>query len=371
MKVTFFINYLNHHQSPVADEMYKLLGGDFRYVATSSRRDEDLKGGNDCSARPYCLFAADDDKAAQEAHILNRESDVCVYGAGNLDWELERARTGKLSFEISERWFKRGFINILSPRLIKWWWLYQRKLRNKPFYTLCAGGYTASDRTRLLTFKNRCYKWGYFTTIPDLKQLHNENDVVQIMWCARLIPLKHPEMPLLLAKRLKSDGYNFHINIVGDGEMRPQLEKLISKYDVAEYVTLRGNLPNDEVLKAMRESDVFLFTSNRLEGWGAVVNEAMSSGCCVIANKAIGSTPYLIKEKITGLTFNGSINSMYSQAKFLLDNPENCRRIGENASRQMRQIWSPANAARSLLGLTNDLLAGKETSITEGPCSKA
>lgn len=371
MKVTFFINYLNHHQAPVADEMYRLLGNDFCYVATYSRQNEDLKGGSDCSERPYCLFAADNVKATEEAHRLNCESDVCVYGAGNLDWERERAKTGKLSFEISERWFKRGYLNILSPRLIKWWWLYQTKLRKKPFYTLCASGYTASDRARLFTFKNRCYKWAYFTALPTSEQSSGKNNVIQIMWCARLIPLKHPERPLQLAKKLKDDGYNFHINIVGDGEMRLQMEELISKYRIADYVTLHGNLSNEKVLKTMRENDIFLFTSNRLEGWGAVVNEAMSSGCCVVANRAIGSTPYLINERCTGLTYDGSIDSLYSQVKYLLNHPENCKRIGENSRRHIQQIWSPGNAARSLLTLISDISSGKDTTILEGPCSKA
>ena len=371
MKVTFFINYLNHHQAPVADEMYRLLGDNFRYVATYTRQNEDLKGGSDYSKRPYCLFAAEDVNAVAEAHRLNRESDVCVYGAGNLDWERERAKTGKLSFEISERWFKRGFINILSPRLIKWWWLYQTKLRKKPFYTLCASGYTALDRAKLFTFKNRCYKWGYFTALPVSELSVNKNNIIQIMWCARLILWKHPEQPLQLAEKLKNDGYNFHINIVGDGEMHLKLEKLISEYGIADCVSLQGNLPNVQVLKMMSESDVFLFTSDRMEGWGAVVNEAMSSGCCVVANEAIGSTPYLIKEQETGLTYNGSIDSLYSQVKYLLDHLENCKRIGENSRRYIQQIWSPENAAHSLLTLISDISSCKDTSIKEGPCSKA
>lgn len=371
MKVTFFINYLNHHQAPVADEMYKLLGDDFRYIATYSRQNEDLKGGADYSTRPYCLFAADDAEAAEEAHRLNRESDVCVYGAGNLEWERERAKTRELSFEISERWLKRGLLNVLSPRLIKWWWTYQTKLRKKPFYTLCASGYTASDRVRLLTFKNRCYKWGYFPALPELEQILKENSVIQIMWCGRMISVKHPELPLQLAKRLKIDGYKLHLNIVGDGEMRPQLEKLISKYDIADCVTLQGNLPNEQVLKMMSRSDIFLFTSDRMEGWGAVANEAMSVGCCVVANKAIGSVPYLIKEQETGLTYDGSISSLYTQVKYLLDNSEECKRMGENARRNVQQVWSPANAAKSLLTLIDDLQIGKDTSIAEGPCSKA
>jgi glycosyltransferase involved in cell wall biosynthesis len=45
---------------------------------------------------------------------------------------------------------------------------------------------------------------------------------------------------------------------------------------------------------------VFIFTSDRNEGWGAVLNEAMGSGCAVVAADLIGSVPYLIEHKKMG-----------------------------------------------------------------------
>ena len=45
----------------------------------------------------------------------------------------------------------------------------------------------------------------------------------------------------------------------------------------------------------MEKSHIHLFTSNHLEGWGAVVNEAMNSGCAVVANREAGAVPYLIE----------------------------------------------------------------------------
>lgn len=373
MKVTFFINYLNHHQAPVADEMYRLLGDDFRFVATMPRGNSHLKGGEDCSSRSYCIMASESDEAHREALELAENADVCVFGACSQEYAVQRAVCNPkgLAFEMGERWLKRGLLNILSPALRLWWLNYRRYYRNANFYKLCSGGFVAADDTRLGCYKGRHFKWGYFPALPKFEQTFKENSVIQIMWCARLIPLKHPELPLQLAKRLQDDGYNFHLNIVGDGEMRSQLEKLISEYGIADCVTLQGNVPNEQVLKVMCENDIFLFTSNRLEGWGAVANEAMSSGCCVVANKAIGSSPYLIKERETGLTYDGSISSLYTQVKYLMDNLEDCKRMGENARWQMQQIWSPANAACSLLTLIDDLQTGKDTSITEGPCSKA
>lgn len=373
MTIILFCNYLNHHQVYVADEMYRLLGDNFYFVATLPRDSRQLKGGEDYSSRFYCIMAAESDEAHSRALELAENANVCVFGACSQEYALRRAvrNPGGLAFEMGERWLKRGTLNILSPVLRSWWLNYRRYYRKANFYKLCSGAFVAADDMRLGCYKGRHFKWGYLPALPNLEQLPKEHKAIQILWCARLISWKHPKLPLQLAKRLKNEGYSFHINIVGDGEMRSQLDGLISKYGIADCVTMHGNISNEEVLKVMNESAIFLFTSDRMEGWGAVLNEAMSVGCCVVANKAIGSVPYLIKEQETGLTYDGSIGSLYSKVKYLLDYPEDCKRIGENAYHYIQQVWSPTNAARSLLTLVEDLSAGSDTSITEGPCSKA
>lgn len=374
MKVTFFINYLNHHQLPVADEMYKILGDDFHFVATYPRNPEELKGGIDYSDRPYCLLPAERKTDYPKAHQLNIESDVCVFGAGNLDWERERATTDKLSFEISERWFKRGLINILSPRLIKWWWLYQTKLRKKPFYKLCASAFTASDCNKLLTFRNRCFKWGYFTHLPEYSPRLNKtaDNIIRIMWCGRLIPLKHADHLIEASHKLINTGYRFAVDIYGDGPCKQALQHLIDSKDLSDIISLRGNISNKDVLDEMRKSEIFVFTSDRKEGWGAVVNEAMSSGCCIVGSDATGSVPFLIKDRYNGMIYrDGDVDSLYNKVKYLLDNPDICRSMGEKAASDLRNIWSPGRAANNLLKLISEIQSNVCSSILEGPCSVA
>jgi len=72
---------------------------------------------------------------------------------------------------------------------------------------------------------------------------------------------------------------------------------LIDKLEVGRYVSLLGNLPNEEVLQMMRESHIFIFTSDRGEGWGVVLSEAMANGCTVVASNKIGAAPFLVKHK--------------------------------------------------------------------------
>ncbi|QVJ80595.1 Glycosyl transferases group 1 [Prevotella sp. khp1] len=385
MTITFFFNYLNHHQVLVADAMYEMIGNDFHFVATCPRDPKELKGGLDYSNRPYCILSTESENGLCEAHRLNIESDVCVFGAGNLKWENERSKTNKLSFEVSERWLKKGWRNVFSPRLIKWWLLYQFKLRKKPFYRLCCSAFTAEDDVKLGCYKGCHYKWGYFTKVEEKFVEAFDADVstkwkVHILWCARFLLLKHPELVIELADRLKKDGYDVAIDMYGDEPSSPcrntyprkKLLALIDKLDVADIVTLKGNRPNSDILKAMQEGDIFLFTSDRLEGWGAVANESMANGCVLVASDAIGSTRYLVKHKETGMIYRScDLNSLYEQVRYLLDNPDVRKQIAKAGRESMVKLWSPANAAKSLLKLIENIQVEHKTSVVEGPCSKA
>lgn len=388
MRLVFYTNYLNLHQVLVADEISRMQGEDFRFVATLPRNEKELKGGTDYSTRPYCILAGESDTARQEALLLAREADVCVFGAYSQMYAVERAvnNPGGLSFEMGERWLKHGWLTIGSSVFRQWAWNYYRYYRKANFYKLCCSAFAAGDDERMHAYRGRHYKWGYFTQVEkrniETSALEGSTErKVRILWCARLLLWKHPELAIELAAKLKKDGYDIAIDMYGDeGSLAPHdkpyrrkdVEALIDKMDVADIVVLKGSRPNSEILKAMQEGDIFLFTSDHLEGWGAVANESMANGCVLVASDAIGSTHYLVKHKETGMIFRScDLESLYEQVKYLLDNPEARKQISKAGRESMIKLWSPANAAKSLLQLIENIKAGRETSITEGPCSKA
>ena len=167
MKLVFYCNYLNHHQVLVADELYGMLGDCYAFVATLPRNERELKGGADYSSRPYCILAGESHEAHERAMELARNAEVCVFGACSQEYAVERARQKDcgLSFEMGERWLKRGWINVLSPTLRQWWMNYMRYYHNKPFYKLCSSAFVANDDNRLGAYLGRHFKWGYFTGV--------------------------------------------------------------------------------------------------------------------------------------------------------------------------------------------------------------
>ena len=231
----------------------------------------------------------------------------------------------------------------------------------------------------MFAYKDRHFKWGYFTKVEEYFVVEAPNLGVStseitthIMWCSRFLRLKHPELPVRMALKLKEQGYNFMLDMYGSGEEEEATKQLAKTLGVEDVVKFHGALPNEEILEAMRQHEIFLFTSDRYEGWGAVANEAMANGCVLVASNAIGSTPYLIIEGKNGFSFKSEdVDSLTDCVKSLLDNPTDMYRMQQDARNTMVTVWSPQKAAEALLTLINDLQNDRECSILNGPCSRA
>lgn len=403
MTITYFFLTLNHHVAPVVDELYKLVGDNLTFVEVvnlSRTKDANKGSTEDFSKRPYLLRPWESADKELKAMELARTSDVALFcGYPSLKYQIERLKEDRLSFEESERWLKGGLINMLSPRLLKVFLNYHlRNWRKRPLYRLCCSAFAARDHYKIGMYKNKCFKWGYFTRVGSL----NENtacgcekivetfsdvstsEITPLMWCSRFLTLKHPELPILLAEKLKKKGYKFHLDMYGTGELENASKKLVEKLRLKDCVAFPGEVPNDKLHEAMRKAEIFLFTSDLHEGWGAVANESLSEGCVLVASNVIGSSPYLVSDGFNGFNFQSSkascsfnnpdeaaLDSLCEKVEWLLDHPSERKQMQKNAVKQMQEVWSPANAAKSLVQLIDDLKNGRDTSIKEGPCSKA
>lgn len=391
MKLVFYSIILNNHQANLADEFWGLLGNDYRFVELVEPNEGNAKGGtDDYASRPYLIKAWKSEAEWQEAMRLASSAEVCVFsGLQALPFEKERMKRGLLSFDMSERWLKRGWVNLFSPVIFRMWLSYQMGgWRRKPLYKLCCSAFAAADQYKLGTFNGRCYKWGYFTKVDkfdvEASSDVSTSNITPLMWCSRYLMWKHPELPILMAHTLKMRGYHFVLDMFGSGEYEEQAKQLAGNLGVEDVVKFRGTMPNEQLMKEMREHDIFLFTSDRNEGWGAVANESMANGCVLVASDAIGSVPYLVKDGVNGLMFKSAstktsfghpaqkaLDDLTEKVAWLLDNKEKMKEMQRAAFLTMYNTWSPKRAAQNLLQLIDDLQNGRETSIKDGPCSKA
>ena len=377
MKVVFFSNFLNHHQLPICKAFMAAVGEEnFRFVATMRITNERLSLGyvdmNDSYSFVVKEYLGDAEK--KNAEQLALESDIMIFGAAPLYYQDLRLKTSKIVFHYNERCFKHGKWAILVPKIANRIYKTYIKNRNKQLYVLCAGAYVEHD-LRFIGFDiSRCYKWGYFPQVKkyDSNSLLSQKKENSILWVGRLIDWKHPEYVINVAKLLKEKNYIFEINIIGKGPLYDSLREKVALYGLNGMVHILGVKTNEEVRRYMETSQIFLFTSNRQEGWGAVLNEAMNSGCVPVASHMIGAVPFIIDNGVNGFVFkSGDIDSLYQRIKVLLDNPRKTREMGEKAYQTMINQWNADNAVKALLRLNDTINNNGNNDIISGPCSYA
>lgn len=358
IKFVFVSNYLNHHQIPFCNAMSRILRGSFVFIQTEPMEEERLRmGWDDRTARDYRkLFYEEPDTCRR----LIETADVVLFGGSDDESYVEaRLEQKKPVVRYSERLYKTGQWKAVSPRgLLKKYHDHTRH-REDPVYLLCAGAYVASDFHIVRAYAGKMYRWGYFpeTRHYDPDQLlggkgWSEERWPYLLWAGRMIDWKHPELALETARHLKEKGLAFHMDMVGGGELKEELEAMRIRFGLEECVSLPGFLNPGQVRERMERADIFLFTSDRQEGWGAVANEAMNSGCALVADHMIGAAPYLVEDGRSGLIYrDGDREQLFGLAERLVRDRELCRMLGKNAYRRITEVWNAEDAAERLVVL--------------------
>ena len=126
-----------------------------------------------------------------------------------------------------------------------------------------------------------------------------------------------------------------------------------------------------DVRNRMEKSQIFIFTSDWNEGWGAVLNEAMNSGCAVVVSHSIGAAPYLIRHGENGYLYSsGNIEELSSLVKSLISNPLKAEDMGTNAYKTITDTWNASVAVTRFYELCSSILSGNRgVAYSDGPLS--
>ncbi len=367
MKLLFLSNYYSHHQKPTCEQWYKTTEKSFSFVATEEMTAERKEMGWESETAPFTVTY----DASVQPDIDHAE--IVILGNAPLDTVKKRLRRKKTVFKYSERLFKRGYSRWKWPlRVLRWYGMFTR---HKSLYLMAASAYTYADFARHFVFLGKAYKWGYFPTTChyDCEDLFSKKDPACILWCGRMIDWKHPEQAVLLAKQLKEDGVDFQLDMIGSGPLEEDLQAMIKEYDLESHVKLLGAMTPQDVRVKMEKAGIYIFTSDFNEGWGAVLNESMNSGCAVVASHAIGAVPFLVKHGENGLVYqNGDAGDLYRKVKTLLKNPEKQKELGEKAYKTITELWNAETAAERFLVFADEIeKKGTCDLFEDGPCSRA
>ena len=376
MKIVFLSNYLNHHQLPLCLAFSKLGDVDFTFIATTRTPQFRLRLGyhNMNEEYGFVLRTYESRMNVALAQTLCTEADVVITGVASDKFIEERLKTHKLTFRYSERVYKDGCkLYELPARAVKYFFKHGRY---RSLYMLCASAYTAPDYAKTLTFIGKTYKWGYFPevkTYDDINALISQKKPNSLLWVGRFIECKHIELAIETAKYLKDNGLDFTLDIIGSGSDEQEIRQSISNLGLEGYIKLLGSMSPEKVREYMEQSEIFLFTSDRRDGWGAVLNEAMNSACAVVSDINIGATPFLVKDGINGFSYKtGDKKTLFEKTRLLLENKDIRCEMAVNAYNTMRDEWNGEVAAERFVALAKELAQNNKCALySDGPCSKA
>ena len=153
------------------------------------------------------------------------------------------------------------------------------------------------------------------TTIQMLANSMSVNkDKLTICMVGRLNPQKRYERALYVVKRLKADGLDFVLWILGEGNLENQLRTLIGELDIEDCVQLIGFVkPSYAYMKA---ADIYWNTSDA-EGYPLVVCEALCLGLPVVATSICGTKEILGNGQYGCLTLEDE-DDIYMKMKEML-----------------------------------------------------
>ncbi|OYU98813.1 MAG: hypothetical protein CFE26_26905 [Verrucomicrobiales bacterium VVV1] len=190
--------------------------------------------------------------------------------------------------------------------------------------------------------------------LPTLKRLRSSREPIHLICVARLVEKKGLDHQLRIYAALRAAGMPFHARIVGEGPLRPALEKQAGELGIGADVTFCGHLAQHEVWEQFDWADVLLHTgviapSGDRDGLPNVIPEAMSCGVLVVTSPTAGTTE-AITDGTSGFVADVEAPSQWVAAlRRLADDDVLAEKFRANARRWVEENFDAhKNAARLL-----------------------
>jgi glycosyltransferase involved in cell wall biosynthesis len=152
-----------------------------------------------------------------------------------------------------------------------------------------------------------------------------------------------------LYRRASVQGTAWKLVLLGDGELRKELEPLRDRLGLCEEVLMPGFKQYHELPTYYGLAGAFVHASTS-EQWGLVVNEAMAAGLPVLVSRNCGCAADLVRDGVNGFGFDPlDVSALAELFARIAKQPEcDLQAMGE-ASREIIARWGPAAFEKNLM----------------------
>jgi glycosyltransferase involved in cell wall biosynthesis len=179
----------------------------------------------------------------------------------------------------------------------------------------------------------------------------------------RFVDKKAPELGLLAFSKVLQRVPNARLLMLGDGPLRPAVERLVAALHLENNVRLEGGLDHPEVVEAMGRASVFMQHSvvdarGDREGTPVAVLEAGAAGTPVVATRHEGIAEVVVDGETGILVDEHDTDAMGSAIAELLSDPQHARELGRAARRRVEGEYSMDVSIERLSSVLESALSG-------------
>ncbi|MNK23440.1 Alpha-D-kanosaminyltransferase [compost metagenome] len=177
------------------------------------------------------------------------------------------------------------------------------------------------------------------------KPIPHDNEVAQLVTVCRLVPAKGLDILLEACAKLKSKGHSYVLHIIGDGPIRPELEKMAQDLGIYEETIFYGYTLHPE--EFMPFFDIFVLPS-RAEAFGSVFAEAALC-CLALVGTEVGGIAEQIEHGVGGLLVpSEDSNALASALESVILDPSYRYALARTGWEKAKREYSIARAVHEL-----------------------
>jgi glycosyltransferase involved in cell wall biosynthesis len=196
------------------------------------------------------------------------------------------------------------------------------------------------------------YPFGYFRAKPAVEvaqasprgALHKSDSAIDVVFIGRFVAYKRQSFLIEAMSPLFAQHAKLTLNMIGSGELLEALQHQVKQLNLTGRVNFEPVLHPDEVPKRIARADLLVLPSDG-EGWGLVVNEALSVGVPVILSDKCGAAE-LIRNGVNGFIFrNGEMEDLRSCLRQFIERRDEWDKFRRHALAVGEQISTDHAAA--------------------------
>ncbi len=155
----------------------------------------------------------------------------------------------------------------------------------------------------------------------------SKNEKIRILLIGRFVETKGIPYAIKAVARVRKKYKNILFTIIGDGELRPEIENLIKKLNLTNGVRLLGFLPHNEVIKEIQNSHIYISPSitdrkGEKEGTVNTFAEAQATGMPTLGTYHAGIAEVVLNGKTGFLTKEKDVDGLAKNLEYLIEHQD-------------------------------------------------